>query len=1267
MSSTKGHLPLSSLLTKQAKEALLIPELRSSSLISLGQLCDDNCTVELTKHYLRVYKNGKIILRGIRNYNDGLWDIPVQKTVIHENNYVFPKVYSNTPTKHPSAVPSPQLQRKRKQSKRKQLLQHVFGSMEPLIDSNHTDQCLAEQQKLDHHANVIIRRKQTHVELIKYLHKACFSPTVSTFTKAIKKNHFSSWPGLTTTLVTKHLPKCVATTQGHLTSERQGLQSTSCPRNTYKQRLKNIKERFLHLKQNLKSGQTFQQAFELDIDSDFFPQSETPNARTHNVCYTLLDHDDLSTAYMDTTGKFPQKSSRGHEYILIGYHYDANLIYGIPLKNRKGTTFSDAWEQLHSIFSKAGAAPNTWVLDNEKSRDLLDSFTQAKVDYQLVPPYKHRNNQAERAIQTFKHHFKAGLASVDPSFPLSEWDRLIPQANITLNLLRSSRVNPNLSAYSFIFGEFNFLATPLAPPGTKVVAHISPTKRGSWELNGESGWYVGPSMHHYRCVHCYFPRTQATRDCDTVEFFPHDIAFPQIKLTDYLQQAASDIITLLTQPPSTTTPSLAAGDPIRNALLTLATQLKRIDNIPMDKSPPSSPTKNPTENTTPRPKSLRVGKPSTRVPNNSPTTTTPKDVTPSSRVYDKSPAISTLQQHSNLQKNQRFNNTCAHRYPLRSQSRTIGTNFKQLAAQHLTAMHLFNPYNYAGFHIYRADGTKETIDSLLSGPNWDIWVKSLSNEWGRLAQGNIHGVRSTDTIEFIHHHEVPTDRDVTYAAFVCDYRALKEEPYRIRITVGGDQLSYNDDAGSPAANLLETKLLVNSTISDAKKGARFMSADIKDHFLATPMKRPEYMRVKYHHFPEDIKLKYNLSSKVTSNGYIYIKIKRGMYGLKQAAILAYDHLRNSLAPFGYKPVPGTVGLWEHDTRPTKFCVCVDDFGIKYWSKDDRDHLLNSIGHTFKYTTDLEGKNYCGLTFDWNYDLGYVDISMPNYVTKCLKRLQHVPSVSPQYSPHTHVPIAYGKKGTRQYATTPDTSPLLPPKQIKHIQSITGSFLYYARALDLTMLPALNEISSQQANPTELTKQKCQRLMDYAATYPDIFIRYHASDMVLHVDSDAAYLVAPKARSRIAGYYYLSHHPATTSTPSLNGLVLVECKTLRHVVASAAEAEIAGVFHNAQITLSIRRILEVLNHPQPPTPIKTDNSTANGFIHNNIHQKRSKSWDMRYYWLRERQTKQQFKFFWAPGHDNNGDYVTKHHATKYHLDIRKTKQYVRDKFPNIKFS
>ena len=92
-----------------------------------------------------------------------------------------------------------------------------------------------------------------------------------------------------------------------------------------------------------------------------------------------------------------------------------------------------------------------------------------------------------------------------------------------------------------------------------------------------------------------------------------------------------------------------------------------------------------------------------------------------------------------------------------------------------------------------------------------------------------------DTIEFVFKNKIPPGRDITYASFVCDKRPLKPEPYRVRIVVGGDCLSYGEDAASPATDLLETQILINSTISDSDKGARFLSADLKDYFLGSPI------------------------------------------------------------------------------------------------------------------------------------------------------------------------------------------------------------------------------------------------------------------------------------------------------------------------------------------------------------------------------------------------------------------------------------------------
>jgi hypothetical protein len=563
------------------------------------------------------------------------------------------------------------------------------------------------------------------------------------------------------------------------------------------------------------------------------------------------------------------------------------------------------------------------------------------------------------------------------------------------------------------------------------------------------------------------------------------------------------------------------------------------------------------------------------------------------------------------------------------------------------------PSLHSALHIHNKNtGMKETLDSLLQGPQKERWLQATSNEFGRLATGNKHGVKSTDTIEFVSRSAVPLGRKVTYGSFVCDYRPLKDDPYRVRLVVGGDRLVYDDDPASPAAGLLETKLLLNSVISDAHKGARFMSMDLKDYFLASPMNRPEYMKIHRSNIPPDIVEQYNLQDVVTSSGFVYIKIKKGMYGLKQAAVLAYQHLVSKLEPFGYIPCKYSLGLWTHKTRKTKFCLCVDDFGVKYFSPDDANHLLTSLRSSgFVVSTDWTGKNYCGLKLNWNYTKGHVDISMPNYIPAALLKFQHPQPPRPCYAPHKWTRPAYGKQ--TQFAPPPDDSELLQTKdEIRRIQAIVGTLLYYARAVDCTMLPALNQISTQQSKPTQQTNDDANMLLDFAATHPQATVRFHASDMILHIDTDAAYLVMPNAKSRIAGYFYLSTHPDDKGTPvPLNGPIHVECTTIKHVVGSAAEAECGGCYHNAQKAVPIRIALEDLGHPQPKTPIKTDNSTAEGFANKSMRQKRSKAWDMRYHWIRDRDAQGQFKFYWARGINNWADYFTKHHSPSHHIEQR----------------
>ena len=166
-------------------------------------------------------------------------------------------------------------------------------------------------------------------------------------------------------------------------------------------------------------------------------------------------------------------------------------------------------------------------MDNEASSDMKYSMTKHKISLQFAPPHMHRRNVAEQAIRTFKNHFIAGFFTTDPNFPVSGRDRLLDQATITLNLLRQSRVNPKLSAYAYLFGNYDFNRCPMAPPGTRVVVHDKPDQRAYLTHHGTPYWYIGPSLEHYRTMMCYIPATGSVRYTDTLKFIPATFKFPQ--------------------------------------------------------------------------------------------------------------------------------------------------------------------------------------------------------------------------------------------------------------------------------------------------------------------------------------------------------------------------------------------------------------------------------------------------------------------------------------------------------------------------------------------------------------------------------------------------------------------------------------------------------------------------------------------------------------------------------------------------------------------
>jgi len=272
--------------------------------------------------------------------------------------------------------------------------------------------------------------------------------------------------------------------------------------------------------------------------------------------------------------------------------------------------------------------------------------------------------------------------------------------------------------------------------------------------------------------------------------------------------------------------------------------------------------------------------------------------------------------------------------------------------------------------------------------------------------------------------------------------------------------------------------------------------------------------------------------------------------------------------------------------------------------------------------------------------------MDEYIRELLLKYGHPMPKKPQHSPRQHTPITYGAK--QQFSQEEDCSPRLDDIGVKRIQGIVGGLLYYARAVNNKLLMPLSAIGAEQANATEDTAQAILQLLDYVATYPNDGITYRASDMILTAHSDAAYLNESKARSRAGAYIFLSEDEPV---PKLNGPILTIAQIIKAVMASAAEAELAACFITAKEMVPMRQTLIEMGWPQPPSPVQTDNSTAVGFINKTIVPRRIKSMDMRFYWLRCRESQGQFRWYWAPGPTNEGDYGTKNHPPIHHIAKR----------------
>jgi hypothetical protein len=360
----------------------------------------------------------------------------------------------------------------------------------------------------------------------------------------------------------------------------------------------------------------------------------------------------------------------------------------------------------------------------------------------LVLPHFHQHNAVERAIRTFKKHFVTGISSVDPAFPLHLWDRLLTQAEITLNLLRTSRLHPQLSATAHFHGLVDYNKTAFAPPGCKVIAHEKQGKRRTWASHGQHGYSLGPAMLHDRCQNVYISTTASERIVDTLEFFPRNYQMPKLSSTDRLLIAAKDMTDAL-QNPHPEVPFASVGDDTILALTDLAAIFKLKFRQTPSPAPQAAPPKvfqhprlDPSSNqilNSPMPIAQHTRSQTTTHTQDIPNVPLPPRVVTPRTLRQSPPRVPTSSQRLSP-RNLSQDDFCG-----------MESSHMAIALSH----HRWSQQHQANAVIHPATGKEMEYLGLMKDPRLQpLWTRGFGNECGRLFQG-IRDIPGTDTCFFI--------------------------------------------------------------------------------------------------------------------------------------------------------------------------------------------------------------------------------------------------------------------------------------------------------------------------------------------------------------------------------------------------------------------------------------------------------------------------------------------------------------------------------------
>jgi hypothetical protein len=329
-------------------------------------------------------------------------------------------------------------------------------------------------------ASTVIRHEQ-HAESILFAYATFGSPSYPTFYNAVKRGWLHNYPNLTPEMVRRNKPNVPAHALGHTQSSRSGTRSTKPPQTADDDFDSRPTKDTRSAYQSAAASSPPPAALPDDeFLSEFlseYHEVEHPSIKLLATIHPSSKFRD-EAIFSDLAGRFPVTAFDGSQYTMISQYKAYIRAELLP-------------SCTYQFFKNLGHQIQFQVLDNECPASLVRFFQQQHVHVQRVPPSQKRTNKAERAIQTFRRHFLSVLVGTHPNFSINQWHHLLPQTEMTLNMLHAWLDNINVSAYHGLHRKpYDFISHPVAPCGTLLVAH-DPV-REKWDNYGRIGFYLGP-------------------------------------------------------------------------------------------------------------------------------------------------------------------------------------------------------------------------------------------------------------------------------------------------------------------------------------------------------------------------------------------------------------------------------------------------------------------------------------------------------------------------------------------------------------------------------------------------------------------------------------------------------------------------------------------------------------------------------------------------------------------------------------------------------